>query len=80
MGSMVYAEAARERRDDIRLMMSLEMLGSYSDQPGSQRYPPLFQYFYKVALGGTLLRERLLSCLWAFSSGNSRSTAGPGPR
>ena len=46
MGSMVYAEAARERSDDIRLMMSLEMLGSYSDRPGSQRYPPLFRYFY----------------------------------
>ncbi|MGH8570397.1 MAG: M28 family peptidase, partial [Gammaproteobacteria bacterium] len=46
MGSMVYAEAARERGDDIRLMMSLEMLGSYSDRPGSQRYPPLFRYFY----------------------------------
>ncbi len=46
MGSMVYAEAARERGDDIRLMMSLEMLGSYSDVPGSQRYPPLFRYFY----------------------------------
>jgi Zn-dependent M28 family amino/carboxypeptidase len=43
---MVYAEAARERGDDIRLMMSLEMLGSYSDLPGSQRYPPLFRYFY----------------------------------
>ncbi|MGQ0593627.1 MAG: M28 family peptidase [Gammaproteobacteria bacterium] len=46
MGSMVYTEAARERDDDIRLMMSLEMLGSYSDRPGSQRYPPLFRYFY----------------------------------
>ncbi len=46
MGSMVYAEAARARGDDIRLMMSLEMLGTYSDRPGSQRYPPLFRYFY----------------------------------
>ncbi len=46
MGSMVYAKAARERGEDIRLMMSLEMLGSYSDLPGSQRYPPLFRYFY----------------------------------
>ena len=46
MGSMVYAGAARQRGDDIRLMMSLEMLGCYSDEPGSQRYPPLFRYFY----------------------------------
>ncbi len=46
MGSSEYARAARKRGDDIRLMMSLEMLGAYSDQPGSQRYPPLIGWFY----------------------------------
>jgi Zn-dependent M28 family amino/carboxypeptidase len=46
MGSMVYARGARKRNDDIRLMISLEMLGYYSERPGSQRYPPLFRYFY----------------------------------
>jgi Zn-dependent M28 family amino/carboxypeptidase len=46
MGSKVYAEAARVRRDDIRLMLSLEMLGCYSDAAGSQGYPPLFRWFY----------------------------------
>ena len=45
-GSMVYAEAARCRGDDIRLMASLETIGCYSDQPGSQSYPPLFRLFY----------------------------------
>ena len=30
---MVYARAASKRSDDIRLMMSLEMLGCYSDGP-----------------------------------------------
>jgi Zn-dependent M28 family amino/carboxypeptidase len=45
-GSAVYARAARARGDDIRLMVSLETLGYYSDAPGSQRYPPLFRYFY----------------------------------
>lgn len=45
-GSMVYATAARERGDDIRLMVSLEMLGYYRDESGSQRYPPLFRRFY----------------------------------
>jgi Zn-dependent M28 family amino/carboxypeptidase len=45
-GSMVYARAARHRGDDIRLMVSLEMLGCYSVQPGSQRYPPLFRRFF----------------------------------
>ncbi len=42
-GSAVYAKAARARGDDIRLMVSLETLGYYSDAPGSQRYPPLFR-------------------------------------
>ncbi len=46
MGSKIYAKTARRRRDDIRLMLSLEMLGYYRDEPGSQRYPPLFRYFY----------------------------------
>ena len=46
MGSKVYAKAARARGDDIRLMISLEMLGYYSEEPGSQRYPPLFGFFY----------------------------------
>jgi len=46
MGSMVYARAARKRGDDIRLMMSLEMMGCYDRRPGSQRYPPLFRFFY----------------------------------
>jgi Zn-dependent M28 family amino/carboxypeptidase len=46
MGSMVYAKAARARGDDIRLMVSLEMLGCFTDEPGSQRYPPLLRFFY----------------------------------
>ncbi len=46
MGSMVYAQAARRRGDDIRAMLSLEMIGYYSDAPGSQRYPPLLRHFY----------------------------------
>jgi hypothetical protein len=46
MGSGIYAKAARARADDIRVMVSLEMLGCYSDEPGSQRYPPLLRYFY----------------------------------
>jgi Zn-dependent M28 family amino/carboxypeptidase len=46
MGSMIYAKAARRRGDDIRLMVSLEMLGASSDEPGSQSYPALLRFFY----------------------------------
>ena len=45
-GSLVYAQAAQRRGDDIRLMASLETIGCYSSEPGSQRYPPLFRFFY----------------------------------
>lgn len=46
MGSKVYARAARARGDQIRLMISLESIGYYSDEPDSQRYPPLFRFFF----------------------------------
>ena len=46
MGSMLYARAARARGDDIRLMVSLEMLGCYYDHAGSQTYPPGLKFFY----------------------------------
>jgi Zn-dependent M28 family amino/carboxypeptidase len=46
MGSIVYAKRSKARNENIRLMISLEMLGSYSDKPGSQRYPTFFKYFY----------------------------------
>jgi len=46
MGSQVYARAARERNEDIRVMLSLEMLGYYRDEPRTQHYPPLFRWFY----------------------------------
>lgn len=49
MGSRVYARAARRRGDDICVMLSLEMLGCYSDATGSQSYPPLLRLFYPPA-------------------------------
>lgn len=45
-GSMLYARAARQRGDDIWLMVSLETLGYYRDEPHSQYYPPLFRMLY----------------------------------
>lgn len=45
-GSRVYAKMARQRGDDIRVMLSLETMGYYSDVPGSQQYPKPFNLFY----------------------------------
>ena len=46
MGSFVYASRAREQGEPFAAMFSLEMLGCYSDAPGSQRYPPLLGWLY----------------------------------
>jgi Zn-dependent M28 family amino/carboxypeptidase len=46
MGSFQYARACRERGDRIRSMLSIETVGSFSDEPGSQRYPPGFSLLY----------------------------------
>ena len=39
MGSAVYAKRLRQSGEDVLGMMSLETLGYYSDEPGSQHYP-----------------------------------------
>ena len=45
-GSRVYAKICRQRGDDIRVMIALETIGYFSDEPGSQRYPRPFSFFY----------------------------------
>lgn len=39
MGSSIHAKGCSDRREKIVAMLSLEMLGYYSDEPDSQRYP-----------------------------------------
>ena len=39
MGSYVYAARCRERNDPIEAMISLETIGYFSNEEGSQRYP-----------------------------------------
>ena len=46
MGSRIYAERCREKVERIFLMLSLETIGYYSDEPRSQRYPFPFGFFY----------------------------------
>ena len=46
MGSRRYAIRARERNERIAAMFSLETIGWYSEQPGSQRYPFPLSLFY----------------------------------
>jgi len=46
MGSLAYAARAAAAGDKIGAMLSLEMLGYYRDEPGSQHYPPPLSWFY----------------------------------
>ncbi len=48
MGSLVYAQICRQRQDQIIGMMSLETMGYYSDEPGSQKYPSPLNLFYPL--------------------------------
>ncbi|HEY5375051.1 MAG TPA: M28 family peptidase, partial [Polyangiaceae bacterium] len=46
MGSAAYAAELRRAGVDVHTMISLEMLGYYSERPNSQRYPPGLSLFY----------------------------------
>ncbi len=47
MGSAVHAQVLREQDVPVRLMISLEMIGYFSDVTGSQHFPlPIMKAFY----------------------------------
>jgi Zn-dependent M28 family amino/carboxypeptidase len=47
MGSYIYAKSLKEEGIKVYGMISLEMLGYYSDRKNSQYYPlPIFKWFY----------------------------------
>lgn len=46
MGSLVYAQNAKERGDKIVGMFSLETLGYFTDKANTQKYPPPLSFLY----------------------------------
>ncbi len=46
MGSVVYARGCRQYIENITAMLSLETIGYYSDEKGSQRYPFPLSFIY----------------------------------
>ena len=87
MGSEAWARRARERGDPVTGMMSLEMLGYYRDEPGTQRYPFPLGFFYPdradfVAFVGDMASRPLVRrALEAFRAGAafpSEGVAAPG--
>jgi hypothetical protein len=87
MGSVAYARRCRERGERVVAMLSLETLGTYSDQPASQRYPFPFGLFYPTTgdfvafVGNTSSRALVRRAVAAFRAGArfpSEGVAAPG--
>lgn len=72
MGSFVYARRCRERGDQIIGMISLETMGYFDDEPGSQQYPWPFNLMYPasgdfIAFVGNLgSRSWVAECVGSF--------------
>ena len=64
-GSLVYAKACQARGDRIVGMLSLETLGYFRDEPGTQQYPEVVRWFYPdtgnfIAFVGNVQSRRLV--------------------
>jgi hypothetical protein len=46
MGSLRYAKELRAKGENVVAMLALESIGYFSDQPGSQHYPPPLDQLY----------------------------------
>jgi len=74
MGSLVYAKACKDRGDRIVAMLSLETLGYYRDEPGTQKYPPVVGWFFPdkgnfvAFVGNTSSRSLVRSAVRTFRS------------
>jgi hypothetical protein len=72
MGSRVYARHAKELGETIVAMLSLETIGYYSDEKGSQLYPAPLHHFYPdtgnfIAFIGNLASRNLVHrCIATF--------------
>jgi hypothetical protein len=72
MGSYHYAKMLQDRRVKVNAMLSLEMLGVYKDEPGSQQYPSPFNLFYPrtanfiAFVGNQLSKELVWKCVRVF--------------
>jgi hypothetical protein len=62
MGSAVHAKSLRERGASVKLMISLEMIGYFSETKNSQGFPsPLLKLFYPSRGNFILVVDRLFS-------------------
>lgn len=72
MGSLVYARECRRRGEKVVAMLSLETLGYYRDEEGSQGYPAVVGAFYPskgnfvAFVGNTAARALVRQCIGTF--------------
>jgi hypothetical protein len=87
MGSRVYARRCRKLRENITAMLSLETIGCYLDDRGSQHYPFPFGLLYPRTgnfigfVGNLSSRQLVRRCVGAFrrhAEFPSEGTAAPG--
>jgi hypothetical protein len=82
MGSLHYARALADQKERVVAMYSLETLGFYSSEPGSQQYPPPFGMMFPdrgdfVAFVGMLgSRPLLRQTIGSFRSHTAFPTIG----
>ena len=65
MGSYIHAKSMSDQRIKVRAMISLEMLGYFTDEEKSQKYPFPLKYFYQkkgdfIAVVGNCQSKRLV--------------------
>lgn len=83
MGSQIHARGCRERGEKVVGMLSLEMVGYYRDEPGSQKLPPgiprgLKWVFPKRAnFLAAIANPKSWSMLWPFRRGFKRASRLP---
>lgn len=86
MGSYVYAKRCHERKEEVAAMLSLETIGYYSEEPGSQTYPVGFHPGYPhrgnflgfvADLRSALLLQRVLKVFRRGTSLPAQGAAAP---
>lgn len=83
MGSQIHARGCRERGDNVRAMLSLEMVGFFRDEVGSQALPPgiprgLRWLFPKRAnFLAAVANPKSARLLWPFRRGFKRGSKMP---
>jgi hypothetical protein len=77
MGSYQYAKRCCQQGEDIKVMLSLDALGIYRDEPGSQELPFPFSLFYPdrgnflAFIGNLRSREYMIEVTRGFKKGSS---------